>query len=100
MIDLVVSQVPGAHKSVVVPNGMRMGAAAILNHLAPGAGARLELWHGSHRLNDVERPRAPVGRVVVTRALVGGKGGFGQLLRNLGRAGGGVRTSAEIQIYK
>ena len=41
-------------------------------------------------------PRAPVARVVVTRALVGGKGGFGQLLRNLGRAGGGVRTSAEI----
>ena len=34
----------------------------------------------------------------MTRALVGGKGGFGQLLRNLGRAGGGVRTGAEIQI--
>ena len=98
MIDLVVSQVPGADKSVVVPNGMCMGAAAILDHLAPGAGARLELWHGSHRLGDAERPRAPVARVVVTRALVGGKGGFGQLLRNLGRAGGGVRTGAEIQI--
>ena len=97
MIDLVVSQVPGAHKSVVVPNGMRMGAAAILDHLAPGAGARLELWHGAHRLGDQERPRAPVARVVVTRALVGGKGGFGQLLRNLGRAGGGVRTGAEIK---
>ena len=97
MIDLVVSQVPGAHKSVVVSNGMRMGAAAILNHLAPGAGARLELWHGSQRLGDAERPRAPVARVVVTRALVGGKGGFGQLLRNLGRAGGGVRTGAEIK---
>ena len=97
MIDLVVSQVPGADKSVVVPNGMCMGAAAILDHLAPGAGARLELWHGSQRLNDAERPRAPVARVVVTRALVGGKGGFGQLLRNLGRAGGGVRTGAEIK---
>ena len=97
MIDLVVSQVPGADKSVVVPNGMRMGAAAILNHLAPGAGARLELWHGARRLKDADRPRAPVARVVVTRALVGGKGGFGQLLRNLGRAGGGVRTGAEIK---
>ena len=97
MIDLVVSQVPGTDRSVVVPNGMRMGAAAILNHLAPGAGARLELWHGSQRLGDQERPRAPVARVVVTRALVGGKGGFGQLLRNLGRAGGGVRTGAEIK---
>jgi hypothetical protein len=98
MIDLVVSQVPGATKSVVVPYGMRMGAAAIINHLAPGAGARLQLWHGTRRYGDTERPRGPVARVVVTRALVGGKGGFGQLLRNLGRAGGGVRTSAEIKI--
>ena len=67
MIDLVVSQVPGADKSVVVPNGMRMGAAAILNHLAPGAGARLELWHGAHRLGDAERPRAPVARGATRR---------------------------------
>ena len=62
MIDLVVSQVPGADKSVVVPNGMRMGAAAILDHLAPGAGARLELWHGSRRLGPAERPRAKLVR--------------------------------------
>ena len=33
----------------------------------------------------------------MTRALVGGAGGGGQLLRNLGRAGGGVRTGAEIK---
>ena len=57
MIDLVVSQVPGADKSVVVPNGMRMGAAAILDHLAPRAGARLELWHGAQRLGNADAPR-------------------------------------------
>ena len=74
----------------------RMGAAAILTTWRR-RGARLELVARRAAPGPPERPRAPVARRR-DRAVVGGKGGFGQLLRNLGRAGGGVRTSAEIQI--
>ncbi|KAH8084988.1 subtilase-like protein [Aureococcus anophagefferens] len=96
--DLLVD-VPG-RGTVTVPGGRAMTAAAVLKSVAPAAmtnkdGApRLELWFGRRRYAPRDRPDAgELARVVVAGCgLRGGKGGFGAMLRSMGKAGGGTAT--------
>ena len=94
--DLVVDASVVGLGTVAVAGGRRLAVREVLEAVVPGfraRGARLELWFGLRRYGDEEVASCEVARLAVGGAgLLGGKGGFGAMLRSMGKAGGANAT--------